>query len=135
MVNNVPKFGGLGIGAGINAANAPLLQGFGFGIGYGSGVRVGYEQVYPKIAGHSNSALDFILNLIPGYSTTSEGTSLNQLGPVASQGQIASPSSTINRDVGHNPGYRGRIITPINRSGAIYERHTGPNRKIIRLVE
>lgn len=124
----------IGPATALQLGTAPL-QGFGFGIGYGSGVRVGFEQVYPRIANQSSDALDFVLSLLPGFNTASGRDA--QIGQVdqnaPSPNEVAiSNAGFFGRSRGHNPR-RARQLRSINSSGAtVQESGSG---KYLRLIE
>ena len=50
------------IGQALGALGTSLLQGAGFGIGYGAGIRVGYQDVYPAFKGN----IEQLINLLSG---------------------------------------------------------------------
>ena len=61
---------GLSFLTGIGKVLTGLAQGFAFGTGYGSGVRFGFEDVYPYFKGHAESV---IKHLFPPNTFTQSG--------------------------------------------------------------
>ncbi len=88
--------------AALAAAAASFPTGFGFGAGYGAGVRIGYDVIYPKIAGQAAKITDDILasmNKLFGGDTNipiqSGGTSGFEFSSKSRQSVLDKPVKTI----------------------------------------